>query len=241
MRNYNEQYVEQIERLKKENIQLKKENNNLKNAINCPANPGEQITLDHLISILKNLKYEKKITNYKIYNNLSLGAPKETHYRQVDHLVITNRGIFVIETKHWKGDIYYNFSSEDLEKFKLSGLKKYLYDSKTKTYKTFILDSANYNLVFRSYGHPYDQIMATTLAIKEKFNFPFVNPIIYFNYQSSYNVFKGNNEKYVSYATSKQELSDVLEDKMFKNNKFNRYYTDNDILQICKEIETSFK
>ena len=57
---------------------------------------GEKI----VSTILKGLNPE----NYKIINNLNIKNGKET--AQIDHLVVSNFGIFVIETKNLSGIIY---------------------------------------------------------------------------------------------------------------------------------------
>ncbi|MCI2773850.1 NERD domain-containing protein [Staphylococcus petrasii] len=232
---------ETILKLQEENKKLREENDSLKTRMNIPSNKGEQITADHLQLVLEDLKKQGLVSKYKVYNNLSIDGIENNSPRQIDHLVITTRGVFVIETKHWKGDIYYNFSEKDLNKYNLGGLKEYLYDEETRNYKTFILDSSNYNLVFNSYGHPFKQVLTTAKTVKEKFSLDFVNPIIYFNYCGDYKLYIGKNEKYVSCASSKKELFDTIYKKMTTDNKFNRYYSDDEINEISQRVERPFK
>lgn len=60
------------------------------------GNNGEKQVASQLISLPSN--------NFKLFNNVLLKT--KTGTTQIDHLLVTTRGIFVIETKAHKGKIY---------------------------------------------------------------------------------------------------------------------------------------
>ncbi|MCD8824082.1 NERD domain-containing protein [Mammaliicoccus sciuri] len=228
---------ESIKFLKEENERLRKENEALKSVINVPGNRGEKITAQHLDEIMENLKSNQYIDNHQIFHNLVILDNKHGNNRQIDHLVITNKCIFIIETKHWKGDIYYNFNEENLKKCNLFGLKKYLFDSEKKSYKTFVLDSNEENLLFNSYGHPFIQVMHSAMLIQESIGFKFVNPIIYFNYQNGGQVYIGNEDGFVGCVTSKKLLKEYIIDKISNPvSKIN--LTTEEFNNYCSKIES---
>ncbi|MGK9288606.1 nuclease-related domain-containing protein [Staphylococcus warneri] len=236
----NSSNINLINKLRSENENLKKENNQLKKRINVPTNRGEQITSQQLKEIMTTLKKDSIISMYSLYDDLVIYDLKCNKNRQIDHLAITNKGMFMVESKYWKGDIYYNFSGDDLKKFNMSGLEKYIYDAENKSYKTFILDSDNDVLHFNTYGHPYIQAMTSATFLQKTLNLPFINPIVYFNYQGDYNVYIGNEDKYVGCVYNKEMLLDFIKSKITspKNKKnmnetiFNKY---------CNIIENHIK
>lgn len=60
---------------------------------------GEQVVTDRLYQLLDRSKYH-------FFNDLTLPAQKGT--TQIDHLIVSEYGIFIIETKNMKGSIYGN-------------------------------------------------------------------------------------------------------------------------------------
>lgn len=59
--------------------------------------------------------------HYKVINNIII--PNKENTSQIDHLVISNFGIFVIENKNFKGNIYGSERSKTWTQF-LGGTKK---------------------------------------------------------------------------------------------------------------------
>ncbi len=236
----NSSNINLINKLKLENEDLKRENKQLKKRINAPTNRGEQITSQQLKEIMAKLKKDSIIFMYRLYNDLVIYDSINDKNRQIDHLAITNRGIFMIESKYWKGDIYYNFSGDDLEKFNISGLEKYIYDSENKSYKTFILDSNDEVLHFNTYGHPYTQAMNSATFLQKTLDLPFINPIIYFNYQGDYNVYIGNEDKYVGCVHNKDMLLNFIKSKI-TSPKNKKNMDDLEFNKYCDIIENHIK
>ena len=166
-------------------------------------NKGERATIVHLKSILKAFIESKIITRCDLFNDLVV-VDGDT-IRQIDHLILTNRGIFIVETKHWRGDIYYNFSKEDLKKVNLYGLSDYLYSPETNNYFTFVLTNTNNELIFNKYGHPFQQVCEAQKVIRKVLNGQYINLIVYFNHPES-NLYIGTKHKYIKCADSRNDL-----------------------------------
>ena len=61
---------------------------------------GERLVSNALHSCLK--ENEKIINNFLMHSLLDIAEKK---YAQIDHIIISHRGIFVVETKNWSGKI----------------------------------------------------------------------------------------------------------------------------------------
>jgi len=88
--------------------------------------------------------------DYTTYNNVILKTERGS--TQIDHVVVSKYGVFVIETKNYRGDIY---GTDDERQWKqiivtpVTFAKKYW-----KTY-TYVTKSYFYNPVKQSYAHVY--------------------------------------------------------------------------------------
>ncbi|MEB7038677.1 nuclease-related domain-containing protein [Staphylococcus gallinarum] len=189
--------------------------NYLQRLVQSSLNIGEQITSNHLQEIFCEFKNDKIIEHYAIYNNILI--EDEDKIRQIDHFVICNNGIFIIETKHWKGDIYFNFNKDNLKDYHLEGLKKYLFTINDDNYITFILSNENNEFAFKKFGHPFDQVNKTRKFANEIIGAQFIEMIIYFNHKGNGQLYVGNTPKFVATPSSKTELKETLLHKITQN------------------------
>lgn len=187
----------------------------LQGLVQSSLNIGEQITSNHLQEILGEFKNDKIVEHYAIFNNVLI--EDEDKIRQIDHLVICNNGIFIIETKHWKGDIYFNFSKDNLKDYHLDGLKKYLFPNNDNKYITFILSNENNEFAFKKFGHPFDQINKTRKFANKIIGSKFIEMIIYFNHKENGKLYVGNSNKFLSTPSSKNELKQTMQYKITQN------------------------
>lgn len=67
-----------------------------------------------LVEILEDLKEKELIKQYEILNNIVFKDRENVFKIQLDHVVLTDKGIFLIETKAWSGDIYFESSVDEL-------------------------------------------------------------------------------------------------------------------------------
>lgn len=202
----------EIVRLKQEKKQLDGTINNFKNR-NLPM--GEEMAYRDLKILFHQFKEDKKIWNYKIYNNLLF--TDNGRVSQLDHLVICDYGVFMIETKTWRGDIFYNVSKDYLEKNGYALLNRYLFNEShpnKKEYRTFVI-KPDEGIEVQDYGHPFNQVMTTIKHVQPIFNdYVFINGLIYFNYKDEsgkYLFEDGSSEKKgVQAVHNKEELEKYL-------------------------------
>jgi len=108
--------------------------------------------------------------DYTTYNNVVLKTERGT--TQIDHIVVSKHGIFVIETKNYRGDIYGN---DDERQWKQIIVTPVNFARKPwKTY-TYVKKSYFYNPVKQSYAHVY----ALKNVLKDYPHLPII-PIVVF-------------------------------------------------------------
>jgi predicted RNA-binding Zn-ribbon protein involved in translation (DUF1610 family) len=95
------------------------------------------------------------LSNYKIINNLMLQVGNKT--TQIDHIVVSNYGIFVIETKNYKGWIM----GTEFDEY----WKKIIYKRKEKLY----------NPIKQNYGH----IMALKEVLKDFKDLNYISIVVF--------------------------------------------------------------
>ena len=75
---------------------------------------GEVKVEKWLVEILNELKKKELIKRYDVLNNIVFTDTYGVFKVQLDHVVLTDKGIFLIETKAWSGDIYFESSVDEL-------------------------------------------------------------------------------------------------------------------------------
>lgn len=82
---------------------------------------------------VKNRLNELDPKQYKILNDIMLPSNGNTNTTQIDHIVVSNHGIFCIETKAYRGKIYGNAFQEKWTQY-LSGKKYPFYNPIRQNY-----------------------------------------------------------------------------------------------------------
>jgi len=133
---------------------------------------------------------------YKVINNLMINVNGKTV--QIDHLIISNFGIFVIETKNYKGFItgnkYNDYWTQTIYKYK----EKF------------------YNPIKQNYGH----IQALKTILKEFQNIIYY-PIVVFTMEADLKITAGTDVVYDTHLIEtikkyqKENISDVTRDKIY--------------------------
>lgn len=112
---------------------------------NSPEHKGE-IGENKVRDILSQLPNE-----YKVLNDVVLQTDRGT--TQIDHIVISKFGIFAIETKNYRGDIYGDDNRKEWTQIivtEVTYLKKWY-----KTYK-YVTKNKFYNPIKQALGHVYE-------------------------------------------------------------------------------------
>lgn len=194
------------------------------------TNDGEKMTALQLNEMLNEFLDRKLLTYCRIFNNIIIFDGKEP--RQIDHLVLCDKGCFIIETKHWKGDIFYNFDQGTLDEEGMGILSRYIFNGKDQgSYKTFVLkknDSGG--IEYSNYGKPYKQVAKTAKILYRRMLELsdlkiFIQGIVYFNYESNgkYQFTNGGAEETNALvANQKEELRSLLKKSIEENKNTSR-------------------
>lgn len=217
-------------------------------------NAGEIVTHQILESIKVELIEEGFLSPYDmlIIPNvfIPISSKQGLKTRQIDHLVLLPTGIYVIETKYWRGKIIHGLTRENAGEF--SFIIDMTAQSSTDKEHTIVfvptktLDESegSTSIQVRSYGEPTKQVAHTAYALKNFLSdrlgeekVEFVTPIVYFGYQQVEGHLKeilDLSKDSIARFTNQVELKEFFEKEMKKK----RIYTLNDLQQICQAIES---
>ncbi|MED0673978.1 nuclease-related domain-containing protein [Aneurinibacillus aneurinilyticus] len=243
-------------------LQTKQELNELEGKLNkyisdvkaYSRNAGEIVTHQVLEGIKAELIEEGCLSSYDmlIIPNvfIPISSKQGLKTRQIDHLVLLPTGIYVIETKYWRGKIIHGLTRENAGEFSFI-IDMMAQSSADKEHtivfvptKTLDESEGSTSIQVRSYGEPTKQVAHTAYALQsflsdrlgeEKVGF--VTPIVYFGYQQVEEHLKeilDLSKDSVARFTNQGELKEFFENEMKKK----RVYTLNDLQQICQAIES---
>ena len=158
--------------------------------------------------------------------------------RQVDHLLLSRTGIYVLETKYWRGTVVHGLSKEDagVFSFLLEGMKhkgNAQNDEKTIVFVPKIIDDESGNIKkmiqIHSYGEPVSQAKGTAV-VTQKFltkntnmSNLYVKPVVYFGYPQKDEEMNGLldfSKSDVQRLSTKQELESFLDKESQKEKRF---------------------
>ena len=148
---------------------------------------------------------------YTILNDLVFRTEKGT--TQIDHIVVSKYGIFTIETKNYRGEIY---GDDNRKEWTQLIVTKVTYEKKWWKSYTYVTKNRFYNPVKQSVGH--------ALRIKELLSvFPHVKivPIVVFTGDAILKYVESNN-----HVVYEENLLDVIDG--YKTT----YLTDNDVQAV---------
>ncbi|MCR8927462.1 NERD domain-containing protein [Priestia megaterium] len=175
------------------------------------------------------------IPNIFIPNDSKKG---ERTNRQVDHLLLSRTGIYVLETKYWQGTVVHGLSKEDagVFSFLLEGMKQKgngQNDERTIVFVPKIIDDESGNIKkiiqIHSYGEPVSQAKSTAyvtkiyLADQTNMSNLYVTPVVYFGYpqkDEKMNGFLDFSNSDVQRLSTKQELESFLDRENQKEKRF---------------------
>lgn len=155
-------------------------------------NQGEIITNNQLNKIKKKLIEQGVITDksFMIHSNIMFMNTEGRHVyvHQIDHLVVSTKGIYAIESKYWKGAIFHEQTINSM-----SSETKILFPN-VKTDDeicTFVVQNdAENGLTSKIYGNPTNQVKHTCvnfyqylLGKKVILNNHFIKGLVYYNYK----------------------------------------------------------
>ncbi|WP_016839123.1 nuclease-related domain-containing protein [Ureibacillus thermosphaericus] len=165
--------------------------------------------------------------------------------RQIDHLVLLKSGIFIIETKYWRGNIVHGITLKTGEVYSYI-LKTFYPNISSDEEKTIVfLDESDTNSINQSntkeikivsYGEPAKQVRTTAMGLskllKNHGEKVFVEPILYFNHEKKqFKTFSKEQSPLV--FINEKALRDFFIQQIEKNEK----YSESQLAKIKKIIE----
>lgn len=241
--NYNELKKEnnhELQKLKKNyDTELTKMKKYIGNLEKFSRNRGEILAHEILMDLKNNLIQEKIISSDEMIIMGNVFIPfrykdsEDLKSRQIDHLILLPQGIYIIETKYWKGKVLQGISKNNADK--LSILLDNLFPMlKGDVEKTLILNPLKENEgsnEFRviSYDNPVSQVRQTAAKLnqyfKEKMNKNIgINTLVYFGYPQDKNnfveIYGGQQGNFTTLiCKGEKELKDSLRKEIEKSER----------------------
>ncbi|MGE6592434.1 nuclease-related domain-containing protein [Bacillus mycoides] len=155
--------------------------------------------------------------------------------RQIDHLILLPVGIYVVETKYWRGKIIHGLTKKRAKDF--SFLLDRIPNSKKDAQTLVFIPSQSTDetgklvntIQVRSYGEPTDQASKTAVTLNEYLNthlswkVPYITPVVYFGYpnQGNNGLIELANENKVNRFNTADKLKNFFRQELVKSPKLN--------------------
>lgn len=155
--------------------------------------------------------------------------------RQIDHLILLPVGIYVVETKYWRGKIIHGLTKKRAKDF--SFLLDVIPNSKKDAQTLVFIPSQSIDetgklvntIQVRSYGEPTDQASKTAVTLNEYLNtqlswkVPYITPVVYFGYpnQGNNGLIELANENKVNRFNTADQLQNFFRQELVKSPKLN--------------------
>ncbi|WP_176585776.1 nuclease-related domain-containing protein [Priestia megaterium] len=248
-----EYYNELIKKINQQHqLEIIKSNKYIKSLEQFSRNRGEVLTHKILTALKANLILQGKIKEDEMIILGNIFVPytfnDEVRTRQIDHLILMTTGIYVIETKYWRGKILYGLTTEKAKDFAF--LLTSLFPNIQKDQEQTLVFVKNQNndaeeskleMKALTYDNPGQQVTRTAIALKnylEKHNkkYNFVTSILYFGYPSDEenNVTDYSSKSNPKCFSNKENLCAYFEKQI---NERKSKYTSRDLTEIKKVIE----
>jgi len=158
--------------------------------------------------------------------------------RQVDHLLLSRAGIYVLETKYWRGTVVHGLSKEDagIFSFLLDGMKHKgngQNNEKTIVFVPKVIDDESGNIKkmiqIHSYGEPVSQAKRTAIVTQRyltkhtTMSNLYITPVVYFGYPQKEEEMNGHldfSKSDVERLCKKQELETFLDRESQREKRF---------------------
>jgi len=231
----NNQLLHENKKLNSKVETLEEKNKELKKIIKTKLNIGEVITARHLEEIFNEFKEIGALNDFEIINNVYIDD--QEYERQIDHIVICEYGLFVIDTKHWAGDIFYNITKQNINRGKNNYLTPFLFtDGKDYPVTAVVKMDRERVIDANIYDNPYKQVWSAVSLISNDVlkTKRFINGIVYFNYNAKGKgqfVDGTTNTDGVVAVTNKEELKKVIVERMKKTYDMNVILGEEEIKQ----------
>lgn len=220
----NESYQREIEKLIIENEDIRKNYRNL----------GEIITHQILENFKADLIQKKIIPPDEMIIMPNIFIPEENgNTRQIDHLVLLSTGIYVIETKDWKGHIVLGLTRKDNHRFSFLAD---LIDSKKEETIVFDQDESR-ALTVKTYENPICQVQQTAVILSNYLQCQdittWINTLLFFN-DDEKKVHDWSDNSIVKRVTNKEQLQQFFINELTSKNRIYGAFQLNNIKHLIE-------
>ncbi|MGG3523261.1 NERD domain-containing protein [Bacillus pseudomycoides] len=213
-------------------------NNYIEDIQKYSRNTGEIITHQILSELKKTWVSNGTLSETDMYIIPNVFIPftynGKMRTRQIDHLILLPVGIYVVETKYWRGKIVHGLTKTLAKDF--SFLLDMVPNSKKSSQTLVFIPSQSSDetgrlvntIQVRSYGEPTDQASRTAVTLNEYLNAqvqwkaPYVTPVVYFGYPNQDNtngLVELAKENKVARFTTAGQLQDFFKQELTKPQK----------------------
>lgn len=214
-------------------------NNKLSSLQQFTVDKGEYLTDLTLIQLKDRLVKDEKIreADMHILSNVYLPSRNYTNTRKIDHLVLTRTGIYLLDSKYWKGHILHGINETNFEELPYVESFFDLLDLDKKKEQTLIFEKESDDKIS---VNDYNQVIEETKVSSEKLRNILklqyeIVPIIYFNPQDNgnYSIANYSDDESVKVLVGGEEL-DAFFMKYVFHGRFQ--YTVKDLDEIADAI-----
>jgi hypothetical protein len=172
--------IRRINRLKKQADEYKRQViANIKKTIPY----GERLLIRSFLKLFK----DSTFAGFTVYNHLELETTKG--FKQVDFLIVSPQGLFVIESKRWKGVTYiyrdYNYDLFQNTEFSAFGVRS---SERIRVFNAQQDDDSDGKIKLSAYNNPIAQAREYSKHLSGILNFKPVKNIVVFSIENGYSV-----------------------------------------------------
>ncbi|GAB3061618.1 NERD domain-containing protein [Salinicoccus sesuvii] len=214
-------------------------NNKLSSLRQFTVDKGEYLTDLALIQLKERLVRSEKIreTDMYILSNVYLPSRNYTNTRKIDHLVLTRTGIYLIDSKYWKGHILHGVSESNFEALPyIESFFDLLELDKSKEQTLIFEKSDDTNVSVNYYNDTIEETKVSAEKLKNIFKLQYdVVPMIYFNPQDNgnYSISNYSTDPSIKVLVGEEELENFFMKYVF-HGRFQ--YTVKDLDEIAEAI-----
>ncbi|MDQ1146034.1 hypothetical protein QE429_002861 [Bacillus sp. SORGH_AS 510] len=219
-----ESYQREIEKLMIENEDIRKNY----------RNQGEIITHQILENFKSDLIRKKIIPPDEMIIMPNIFIPEiNGNYRQIDHLVLLSTGIYVLETKHWKGHILLGLTKMGSHRF--SFLAEFV-DSEKEETLIFDKDESG-ALTVKTYENPISQVQETAVILSNYLQSQdittWINSLVFFN-DDDKELHDWSDNSTVKRFTNKEQLQQFFINELTSKNRIYGAFQLNNIKHLIE-------
>ncbi|MBF0842607.1 NERD domain-containing protein [Staphylococcus lentus] len=149
-------------------------------------NEGEYITDRHLLDLRDQLVNERRIRPEDMHIMANIFLPKDPlgKVHQIDHIVLTRTGIYVIDSNLVNGHIYHGITEQQFSEFPILGQVFETLDLNPKKEQTLLLEkqASKKSAAFHDYTDKVKEVDETSEELQRQLELKYTpTPIIYFH------------------------------------------------------------